>query len=214
MQLKNSRIYKMGIKINLKKMLFTSLYNIRYSLLVIRCCQHTKLLTTGMVFCCLALFFFLPSARAAQTCKDSIIATAPDTSFTILNNGTAIDKTTSLMWMRCSLGQKWNGNTCSGTAAGFSWTDGLKAASGHIFADYTDWRLPNKNELESIVECRCFSPSINAKVFPATPSAYFWSSSPYAGLADGAWSVDFGYGSVNASVKRGFIHIRLVRDKK
>jgi len=164
-------------------------------------------------FCYLLLAaLFLSSAGAEQTCKDSIIVTAPDTNYTLNNNGTASDNTTGLMWMRCSLGQEWDGNTCSGTAAILSWADGLKAAVGHEFAGYADWRLPNKNELESIVESRCFSPAINATVFPVTPPAYFWSSSPYAPVAEAAWSVDFGYGAVNATVKSGFIHIRLVRD--
>jgi hypothetical protein len=117
------------------------------------------------------------------------------------------------MWMRCSLGQKWAGELCSGSAAAFSWADALKAAARHNFAGYSDWRLPNKNELESIVENSCFVPAINAKVFPATPSKYFWSSSPYAGLADGAWSIDFGYGSIDASVKNDLFHVRLVRDR-
>jgi len=135
-----------------------------------------------------------------------------EASFILNSDGTATDITTGLMWMRCSLGQEWNGKTCSGNAASFSWGDGLKAAAGHKFTGHTDWRLPNKNELESIVEGRCFSPAINAKIFPVTPSAYFWSSSPYAGLPSAAWNVDFGFGSVNASVKSGAIHIRFVRD--
>jgi hypothetical protein len=154
------------------------------------------------------------SAWAAQTCQDSIIATASDTKFTLNSDGTAIDNTTGLMWMRCSLGQKWDGNTCSGSAAMHSWAESLIEAVGHEFAGYTDWRLPNKNELESIVEGRCFSPSINEAVFPATPTAYFWSSSPYAAFSEAAWSVDFGYGTVNASVKSGSIHIRLVRGEE
>jgi hypothetical protein len=155
---------------------------------------------------------FPSTIGAAQTCKDSIITTAPDSNFTIHNDGTVTDKTTGLMWMRCSLGQTWNGKTCSGTATSFSWADALKAGASYEFAGYSDWRLPNKNELESIVEGRCFSPAINLKVFPATPAVYFWSSSPYASVSRGAWSVDFGYGTVNASVKTGSIYVRLVRD--
>jgi len=165
----------------------------------------------GILLLMPAAFFPLP-AGAAQICKETIIATTKDSSFAPNSDGTVTDNTTGLMWMRCSLGQDWNGKTCSGKAATFSWPDGLKAASGYKFAGYTDWRLPNKNELESIVEGRCYSPAINNIIFPATPSAYFWSSSPYAGLAHGAWSIDFGDGTVNASVKSGAIHIRLVRD--
>ena len=168
-----------------------------------------------MIFCGFILLFLLTtSAEADQTCKDSIITTAPDTSFTIHNDATATDNTTGLMWMRCSLGQEWDGRTCSGAAISVSWADGLKAAAGYEFAGYADWRLPNKNELESIVEGRCFSPAINVEIFPATPTTFFWSSSPYAAVLEGAWSVDFGYGAVNATVKSASIHIRLVRDEE
>ena len=164
-------------------------------------------------FCYLLLaVLFLSSAGAKQTCKDSIIVSTPDTSYTLNGNGTATDKTTGLMWMRCSLGQKWDGSTCSETATSASWADSLKAAADFEFAGYADWRLPNKNELESIVESSCFSPAINAGVFPATPPDYFWSSSPYAAVSHAAWSVDFGYGTVIASIKSGSIHTRLVRD--
>ena len=175
-------------------------------------CQHKKQLTIGTLFCGFILLFFFSSAGAEHTCKDSIIPTAPFTGFTLYSNGTTTDQTTGLMWMRCSLGQKWDGNTCSGTTAGAPWADSLKAAADYEFAGYADWRLPNKNELESIVEGRCFSPAINADVFPATPPDYFWSSSPYAAVSHAAWSVDFGYGTVIASIKSGSIHIRLVRD--
>jgi len=169
------------------------------------------LLTT---LCLLAQLSFnspLP-AGAEQTCKESIKSTTPSANFTIHNNGTATHKITGLMWMRCGLGQEWNGKTCQGEAAIYPWDNGLRLAAEVEFAGYNDWRLPNKNELESIVENSCFAPAINTEIFPATPPAYFWTSSPYAAVSEGAWSVDFGYGTVNASVKPGSIHIRLVRD--
>lgn len=154
---------------------------------------------------------FISSAAAAQTCNKAIIATTPDARFTIGNDGTATHKPTGLTWMRCSLGQTWDGKTCSGEASVFTWGAALQAANRHAFAGHSDWRLPNKNELASIVEEACSAPAINVKVFPATPPAFFWSSSPYAGLAQGAWSVDFGFGPVNASVKTGSLNVRLVR---
>jgi hypothetical protein len=154
---------------------------------------------------------FLSGGAAAQTCNKSIVATTPDASFTIHKDGTVTHKSTGLMWMRCSLGQSWDGNTCRGTAGSYSWGAALQAADSHAFAGYTDWRLPNKNELETILEERCNSPAINERIFPTTPQAHFWSSSPYAGQTSGAWSMGFDYGAVNASVKSGIIHVRLVR---
>ena len=173
--------------------------------------KKNQVISASILMLIMLLYSYVGSGRTAQNCQESIAPTAPNSKFRV-NNGTVSDKTTGLMWMRCSLGQEWNGETCSGSAEGYSWADGLKTAAEYEFAGYTDWRLPNKNELESIVEGRCFSPAVNTGIFPATPSTYFWSSSPYAAVSDGAWSVDFGYGTVNASVKSGLIHIRLVRD--
>jgi len=169
---------------------------------------------TIMTLCLLLIFLASLPSRAGQNCQEAITATTPDSRFIVHDDGTVTDNTTGLTWMRCSLGQKWDGKTCREAATSLSWADGLRAAAGYEFAGHADWRLPNKNELESIVESRCFSPAINTSVFPGTPPAFFWSSSPYAGLANGAWSVDFGYGAVTASVKNGSIHVRLLRDEE
>lgn len=163
------------------------------------------------VFCGFVLLVLQSPAVLAQTCKDSIPATTPNSNFTVHKDGTVSQNTNGLMWMRCSLGQKWDGKTCAGSATNYTWKEALQAGDRFEFAGYTDWRLPNKNELESIVEERCYSPSINDQVFPSTPFVYFWSSSPYAGYSQGAWSVDFSFGAVNASDKDGGIVVRLVR---
>jgi hypothetical protein len=153
----------------------------------------------------------LPDISTAQVCNPAIIATTPDAAFALNKDGTATHRSTGLMWMRCSLGQSWDGKQCKGEATGFSWGGALQASDKQAFAGHTDWRLPNKNELETILEESCNSPAINPRVFPATPPVYFWTSSPYSGLANGAWSIDFGFGSVNARVKSGSLIVRLVR---
>lgn len=172
-----------------------------------------KLLPVLPVAALIIVMQLFPGMAAAQNCKESIRATTPDANFTLHADGTVSDNTTGLMWMRCSLGQTWDGKTCAGSATGFAWGTALQTAQKQEFAGYKDWRVPNKNELESIIEERCASPMINATIFPATPPIYFWTSSPYAGQAHAAWSIDFAYGSVNASVKSGGnLHVRLVRN--
>ena len=151
-------------------------------------------------------------ASAAQKCKDSIMATSPASDYILHADGTATQKTTGLMWARCSLGQEWDGSVCKGAAATFSWGEAQKLAHLEEFAGYDDWRLPNKNQLDSIIEGRCVVPAVNLKVFPSTQATFYWTSSPYAGLGTGAWSVDFGYGAVTATEKSGKLPVRLVRE--
>ena len=160
----------------------------------------------------LALTLYPASLSAAQKCQDSIIASSPESDFILHTDGTATQKTTGLMWARCSFGQQWDGLLCKGDAATFTWAEALKVANQENFAGYQDWHLPNKNQLDSIIEGRCVAPSVNLKVFPSTQAAFYWTSSPYAGLGTGAWSVDFGYGVVTATEKSGKLHIRLVRE--
>jgi hypothetical protein len=173
-----------------------------------------KLNLTTLPACLFLACLFMPVGAAAQSCKKAIVATSPVASFIIRSDGTATQKSTGLMWMRCSLGQNWDGKTCRGKASAYTWEDALQAANRYKFAGHSDWRLPNKNELETIYEGSCTLPAINERVFPATPPTYFWSSSPYSGLADGAWSLDFGYGALNATAKTGKLPVRLVRGGK
>lgn len=44
------------------------------------------------------------------------------------NAGLVLDKQNGLMWMRCSLGQTWNGQTCTGTAKEYKWEQAKKQA--------------------------------------------------------------------------------------
>lgn len=122
------------------------------------------------------------------------------------------NKTTGLMWMRCSLGQTWSGSACADSATLFAWADVPAVAVGSNFAGYSDWRLPNRNELGSIVERRCYSPSINPVVFPNTQYLNaFWSSSPSANDGSGVWATYFAFGANAPFSKLSGHHVRLVR---
>lgn len=55
-------------------------------------------------------------------------------------NGTITDKATGLMWAKADNGK------------GIEWTDALPYAESATLAGYSDWRLPNVKELQSIVD--------------------------------------------------------------
>lgn len=151
-------------------------------------------------------------AQAAQSCKQNIIIpSTPASDFVLDARGTVTHLKTGLMWMRCSLGQTWDGTSCNGFPSNYSWQGALQEADKFNFSGYSDWRLPNKNELVSIVEVSCVDPTINSALFPNTPIAYYWTSTPFAAILDHAWSVHFNNGYVTNELKRGKLHIRLVR---
>jgi hypothetical protein len=144
--------------------------------------------------------------QGAQICRDDIPATAPDSRFEDNGDGTVTDLATGLIWKQCTEGL--SGRDCTtGSPSTFTWQQALQHA-----ADNSPWRLPNKNELASLVERRCYRPAINTNFFPNTPWNWFWSSSTYAYSLGSAWYVDFGYGQVDDFVKFASEYVRLVRE--
>lgn len=160
------------------------------------------------------------NAIPSYVCRDDIPATTPTAEFTLHNDGTVTHHATGLMWMRCSLGQVWDeeSSICTGEVADYNWQSALQAAEGHTFAGHSDWRIPNKNELKSIVEHRCYDPAINLAIFPLTSlasfwtsTARFWTSTPSANSSDDLWSVRFFKGYSSSSSKNASGYVRLVR---
>ena len=125
----------------------------------------------------------LATSTLAQTCETNTIQeSTPTTRFTFDERGLVTDKETGITWMRCALGQKWDGTTCAGTAKTYNWQnamDEVKKINSSNYGGHSDWRLPYIPELASIVERRCFDPRVNLTAFPTTPSIPFWLHRPF-----------------------------------
>lgn len=153
----------------------------------------------------------------AQTCNDQIRNVVPTSRYQLNADGTARDLRTGLVWMRCAMGQKWvaGKQQCTGKAASHTWKAALQAAQsldqGDGFAGYNDWRLPNLREITSIESFHCSDPAINLEVFPNTPSAIFWSSSPLEVFPGRVWALDFDTKHVVRQAMTSELPIRLVR---
>src|ERR1700730_18540041 len=100
-----------------------------------------------------------PVAWAVSLCtagnpSANIPQSTPTSAFTDNGDGTVTHTLTGLMWKRCSEGQTWNSgtSTCDGTAAPESWSQALFAGVSDLTGGHTDWRLPNRKELESTLE--------------------------------------------------------------
>jgi len=116
-----------------------------------------------------------------------------------------------------------NGNIVTDGSTGLQWQDDAigsimvwRAAIDYCenltLDTYSDWRLPNLNELISIVDDTKVSPSIDTTVFQNTASAsgHYWSSTSYRSSYR-AWYVDFNEGTTVTRDKTYHYDVRCVR---
>jgi hypothetical protein len=86
----------------------------------------------------------------------------------------------------------WQQTVPTGT---YTWSQAVAYCPTLNLAGHSDWRLPSRIELVSLVDLGVTSgPMINSTYFPSTPAAVFWSSSPSAGSSSEAWRVSFNWG--------------------
>jgi hypothetical protein len=132
-------------------------------------------------------------------------------------NGEAIveDRITGLVWQGCLAG--YSGDNCetqSNTESEYryDWDEALSYCDSLSWGGYTDWRLPDPYELQSIMKYGSSDlPKLDNTAFPNTRGMSIWSSSTYLYNEYSAWRVDFGSGWVIENGKAGGMSVRCVR---
>lgn len=112
-------------------------------------------------------------------------------------NQTITDLQSGLIWTR------------SGKGLQFTWQDAISYCDELVFANQSDWRLPGKFELESIVDYGKFFPASN-KIFDCEGS-FYWSSTTHMGNSEYAWSVFCNDGADHWVHKSNKYYVRCVR---
>lgn len=102
------------------------------------------------------------------------------------HDGTVTDSVTGLQWQQATAD-----NNGDGTPDTMDWENALAYAEDLRLAGHDDWRLPNDNELTSIVDYSRSSPSIDIAAFPGTKRWKYWSSTTSERYYDYAWSITF-----------------------
>ena len=125
-----------------------------------------------------------------------------------------IDLFTSTEWMRCSVGQRWNGNTCIGKIISLNheqMDEVLRIATDQLGSG---WRLPTRKELESLVCKDCKIPKIDSKTFPSTEPVPYWTGERNKFAKKHFWSVNFYTGNTYGRFyPYQSLAVRLVRDR-
>ena len=139
------------------------------------------------------------------------IATMAQADFSRSTAGVVTDNKTKLEWQDdYSDNLDADGNATITLA---SWSNALTYCHD-LELDGGGWRLPNINELKSIIVDKA-KPTIDGK-FENTSSYYYWSSTSYASGTSYAWSVYFSngstyYGSTYYGSKYDSEYVRCVR---
>jgi len=119
-------------------------------------------------------------------------------SLTTNTDSTVTDTSAGLMWQQKTPGP-------------MNWEGGLSYCEALTLGGYTDWRLPNINELQSIVDYSKNNPATDTDAFPGTFSSKYWTSTSVASETSMGWQVFFYDGDVITNTKSTVSYVRAVR---
>ncbi len=154
---------------------------------------------------------------AVAVADDGIVEAGATLSYTDNGDGTITDNNTGLMWEKKDdsggLHDKdntyyWSGNGIQETI--WDWLDDVNAEGGTGYAGHNDWRIPNRRELESLVDAGRYNPSIDP-IFGPTVASFYWSSTSNADDPSNAGTVNFGLGFIFPIDKSNLLFVRAVR---
>ncbi len=121
--------------------------------------------------------------------------------FTDNGDGTVTDTVTGLMWAQASADTAMN------------WQQALAWCQNLELAGYTDWRLPDINELMTLADYARTN-LINTTFFPDTVSDNYWSATTRANQTGKGITMNFNYGSAGLIDKSDNIYARCVRGRQ
>lgn len=124
---------------------------------------------------------------------------------TLSGDDVVIDLATGLMWAA-----KGNKAGCYSLQQ-HNCSNVLVYAGNLDFAGFTDWRVPNINELVSIVSYVLSNPAISEPPFSNTVSSYYHSSTTLITITTQHWVLKFDIGKPSIGFKTGNYYLRCVR---
>jgi hypothetical protein len=125
-----------------------------------------------------------------------------------------IDLKHGVEWMRCSVGQIWNGTDCEGVAVKLTQEDVARAILIANAQLGLGWRLPSRAELEGLVCKACAPVKIELDSFPNTLGEPYWTGEVNGFAPRHIWTVNFMTGhTYGRFFPTQQVLVRLVRDR-
>jgi hypothetical protein len=131
---------------------------------------------------------------------------SPSPRFIDHGDGTVTDNLTGLMWAK----DAYHGSMIWNDAIDYA--NNLSLGTEGCGTDYTDWRLPNVKELQSLIDFSNYNPALpTGHPFSYVQASYYWSSTTYATDSNAAWSVFMSHGYVGGGFKNNGLYVWPVR---
>ena len=149
--------------------------------------------------------------------------TWPNPRFTDNTDSTVTDNLTGFMWLKDAncIYSNYSGFDTDATAGDgrVTWQNALNFVAGindgtypNCGGGYTDWRLPNVKELQSLIDFGEYNPALSyGHPFTGVQSLYYWSSTTWAGITNYAWDVSITSGLMYNYVKTYSYYVWPVR---
>jgi hypothetical protein len=121
------------------------------------------------------------------------------------------DNNTGLIW-EIKSPKKGDANFCEDR---YNWKDArdkyIKKLNAKKYGGFSDWRLPNKDELRSIIDYGRTNPAVDTAYFPNCQSDLYWTCVPYNMQKPFIWGIFFGLGSGICYTPLSERYVRAVR---
>ena len=159
----------------------------------------------------------LPLGKTGQTVSyatgdDGDYTSGRIRSYSDNGNGTINDAMLNLMWQNDYSDNK--GFATNGNVPNINQTQAISYCSAIDLAGYTDWRLPSRRELQSLIDySKPYPGPVIADAFVSTtqPNGWYWTGTDSPADTTDVWGVYFGDGLVGAHYKSYMSDVRCVR---
>ena len=169
------------------------------------------MLTTGIMLVVLAL---QQTVKAETPPKETVAPHVTTSGHFLVRNHIVVDLQNGVEWMRCSVGQQWDGKTCVGAAVALNHDEIARAILIANEQLGSGWRLPTRAELEGLVCKACAPVKIELDSFPNTMAEPYWTGEVNSFASRHIWSVNFMTGhTYGRFFPTQRILVRLVRDR-
>ena len=131
--------------------------------------------------------------------------------YTDNGDGTVTDEATTLTWAKdpSQIGGEWT--QAVNTPKAHNWATYISMCEALSYGGKDDWRMPNMQELNSIIYFANKSPALDKTKWAHIENSQYWASTTYANDTLYAWLVDMFDGKSNKIIKSGVCYCIPVR---